>query len=276
MKLLSSKQELNDCLLNIIKDSQETLKIVSPFVDFEDTTNRWWIKQKWNDLIKLLNEKESFLEIYTKPYTKYNKINPVKYIKDNHITMNEDNIMTIRNLHAKIYINDDKALLSSMNLMLSSYNRSIDFGVVTETNEEYREVLDYCNKHVFIYNKKAILNDLSGKNIDAEFKENYYLILNKNEKACIRCNSEENPTYQDRIYIYVGIYVENKGYHLLEQDLMNINRKYNIEIRWSSPKKIHYFTLEKNKYPDTLLIPVINTSRNQMLGILTDIYNCIT
>ena len=128
---MQSKQELNTCLFEIITKSRNVLNIVSPFVDFWD--GQLNNEKKWNTLITTLKQKKSILEVYTKGECASRFLEKIK--------IGKNGLTTIENLHAKMYINDDTALLTSMNLVFPSFNRSIDFGVVTETKEEYNAVL---------------------------------------------------------------------------------------------------------------------------------------
>jgi hypothetical protein len=269
MKLLSSKQELNDCLLNIIKDSQETLKIVSPFVDFYDKKN----KQKWGDLIELLKGKESILEIYTKPKSFDNK--SVDYITKA-LKPAEDRIIPIHYLHAKIYMNDDTILLSSMNLTYPSFNRSIEFGVIIKKNEneeEYKAVLDYCNKYIFIYNKinqeafkKDVVNYFYEKNIEAKFYDNNCLYLVKNKKYILRC-------YFDLLHND-----KNMALHLDvgENDTDEILSKCKVKKRTGRNSTGIYYILKKNECGIPALISTIRIYKEEILETIMDVCNCIT
>jgi phosphatidylserine/phosphatidylglycerophosphate/cardiolipin synthase-like enzyme len=272
MKLLSSKQELNECLFDIIKDSKKTLKIVSPFVDFEYKDKR--NKYKWYDLIELLNKKEGILEIYTQPPTKYNK--SVDSINE-FTKMNENNIMTIHNLHAKMYINDNTALLSSMNLTFSSFKHSLDFGMVTENEKEYNDVLDFFKKHIYIHNKITIIEYFLAKNINAEFY--YYfentnrLFLRKNKDLVLRCYSAGYPN-DNKVDVYVRP-EERNAKKLFEHVHKKIFEKHNVKINWDGQGKSYCFSQEYN-YPHYGIISFINTSGNQIMDILVDIFHCIT
>jgi hypothetical protein len=265
MKLLSSKQELNDCLFDIIEKSQNVLKIVSPFVKFSDIIQGHSVW--WDVLVELLNKKESIIEIYTK--TKF-----VEKISKK-IKINENNIIPIHNLHAKIYINDDTALLSSMNLMYSSFNHSIDFGIVTENETEYREVLDYCNKHIFVHNTKSIREYFITKNIEAKFKgyfkEYYEFVLKKNDNTYLECKFRKYNSQNIRPVFYFSVMKNGKKY--ISENIFFNWKKDIVKIRWSEDKEMFYFTLEENECPNTL-IPV-DVFKEKILDILVNIVNYI-
>jgi hypothetical protein len=279
MKLLSSMQEFDDFLFDIIRKSEKTLKIVSPFVDFEDRRKN----QYWNDLIYLLKEKENILEIYTQPNTKYNKNKSVDLIRKS-ITQDESKIMTIHNLHAKMYINDDTALLSSMNLSYYSRKHSLDFGVITENEKDYNDVINYCNKYTSIYNKinqepikKHIIEYFSSKNIQAEFSSNddnnNALWLTKNGNSILKCHSIGRLNDGD---VDVHIRPERKNAKDASEYFSNtLSKRHNVKMEWDRRGKFYYFT-QKCNFPVVGIIPVINISENRIMDILVDIFDYMT
>jgi len=271
MRLLQSKQELNNCLFDVIEKSQNILKIVSPFVDFWD--NRLSQGKKWDRLIKALNSKKTILEIYTKGE------NVGKF--EEKINARKNSIVAINNLHAKMYINDDTALLSSMNLVFSSFNRSIDFGIITETKEEYNAVLDFFNKNIFIHNersveeiKKSVVEYFLGKNIEAEFYQRHCLVLQKGENTFVRCLLEDNNNYPDKLYVYLD--TTKNGLAYTDKSILYIGEKYGLEkLQRSKLRKTYYFRLEKDTIPDVSLSSAIHVYKDQILGILTELFDHI-
>ena len=275
-KLLSTKEELKETLLNIVNKSDKTLKIISPFINFYGIP-------EWDNMINALKNKKNICEIYTNPENKTKEgtkeENIIDYILRKKI-VNENNIIPVNNLHAKIYINDDTALLSSMNLTHSSFNKSIEFGIVTENPEERNEVIEYCKKYIFIYDRKTILDYFSKENINAEnvvfekdrnsiaefYEPAFYLKLKKDGGKFIQCYADKNDTYQDNIYFYFNIFKNSK------EKKIEINTGGLI---WSKSKKCYYTILPKNKYDEVLLIPVINVFSERILEKLMEIYNSI-
>jgi len=260
MKLLTSKPELNKSLIDIIERSHNTLKIVSPFINFGEHG------RKWDNLIETLNKKESILEIYTR----HKSINTIK----GELKINENKIIPVDNLHAKMYINDDTILLSSMNLVFPSFKNSVEFGIVIQKDETgYTDVFDYCNKYIFIYNSKDILDDLSAHKINAKFENYFYLTLKKNDNPIVKCSIEKYRNNPRKLFFFFDLQ-KNTNHDFIE----DIGKKHGIEIGWSTAKgreNYCFFSLEKFKYPEVSLIPIIKRSREKILGILVDIYNCL-
>jgi hypothetical protein len=71
------------------------------------------------------------------------------------------NLILIKDLHAKIYLNDTYAIASSQNLLQYSDVNSIDFGYSTETEEERNQLLNLIDQYLII--KKPIKLNVSEK-----------------------------------------------------------------------------------------------------------------
>ena len=56
--------------------------------------------------------------------------------------------MEIYRLHAKTYFNESEAIISSMNLNVSSDTSSLDIGVITKSKEGYNDVIRFYEKYV--------------------------------------------------------------------------------------------------------------------------------
>jgi len=68
----------------------------------------------------------------------------------------------IDRLHAKVYFNEREAILTSMNLNESSDNRSLDIGILTETEEEYKSIISFYEIHLKPHSHPAeLLNNLN-------------------------------------------------------------------------------------------------------------------
>ena len=265
MRLLSSKEELKDNLIKIIEQSQKELIIISPFIHFRD-----------NNLNKKLKGKENFLEIYTKIDGKTKKEKDDALIVLKKLVDNENKISLIDYLHAKIYINDNTALLSSMNFNDGAYAKSIDFGIITENKKEYDSVIDYCNKNIFIHGKKCILDYFSEHNIsdkNIKFEKNRdviakceegvnFLKLEKDKDTNIRCTVQKAQKSSNAFFIFEVM--KNGENCKLENKRYGTYRKGGYSI-----------FLSTDRDDDVSLIPILNKYKEKTLEILVDAYNCL-
>jgi phosphatidylserine/phosphatidylglycerophosphate/cardiolipin synthase-like enzyme len=277
MKLLSSKEKLNKALIGIIEQSQNKLIIISPFISFKD-----------NFLNEKIKDKKSILEIYTKLDNKKGKTDEEKEKIEKErkkvldvlkkLVDNEDNLLLIDHLHAKIYINDKVALLTSMNFNDAAFAKSLDFGIITENKEEYDNVIDFCEKNIFFYSKKKIRDYFSEKSISVKFEiirnsiakcdgRVNYLILEKDKNTKIRCHVQKGVS---KTHFYLEIIKNGKDYKLE-------NKKYGTYKRGEHviPLLIDEKNVELYQKEQPLLIPVLNKYKDKTLGILMEVYNCL-
>ena len=286
MKLLSSeekltsKEKLNKALIEIIEQSQDKLIIISPFISF-----------KYNNLNEKLKDKKNILEIYTKLDNKKGKTEEEKekiekerkkaLIVLKKLVDNEDNLLLIDHLHAKIYINDKVALLTSMNFSDDAYNKSLDFGIITENKEEYDNVIDFCEKNIFFYSNKKIRDYFHKINISVKFEKDRnsiakcdervnYLILEKDKDTKIRCHVEGSYKMASNTLFILEITKNGQNYKLE-------NKKYGT---YKTGK--HFIPLLIDKKDEELyqndtplLIPVLNKYKDKTLEILMEVYNCL-
>ncbi|WP_116789539.1 hypothetical protein [Flavobacterium psychrotrophum] len=114
-------------IMNLFDEAKEKVVIVSPYCKFD----------KWFKLvakIKKLRERNIEVEFYIRD----NEKEAYDQVMELGITP-----ITVANLHAKLYFNENKAIVTSMNLLLSSEINSIDIGYLTESHKEYNEITDF-------------------------------------------------------------------------------------------------------------------------------------
>ena len=126
MKLIKPKQ-ISGEIMTLFEEADKKVIIVSPYYNVT----------KWNKLLNCFQElkrRNIEIEFYVRE-NEWESINELKAIGFNSIA--------IPNLHTKLYINDKYAIVSSMNLNLSSDTNSLDIALKTETDAEYNDLLEY-------------------------------------------------------------------------------------------------------------------------------------
>ncbi|SEG47752.1 hypothetical protein [Flavobacterium urumqiense] len=119
-------------IMNLLDEAKEKVIIVSPYCKFD----------KWYKLVKKLKDLQS------------RNIEIEFYIRDNEPETLEQVLkigivpICIPNLHAKVYLNEKTAIVTSMNLLLSSEINSLDLGYMTSTKEEYLELIDFYETYL--------------------------------------------------------------------------------------------------------------------------------
>jgi hypothetical protein len=127
MYLETSTNSISGKIESIIKEAQEELFIISPYIQLKNWEN---IKQAINFALK--NDVKFTLIVRTPKSKDIEKI--LEQIKDFH-EMNFKLYM-VENLHAKIYYNKSEGLITSMNFYLHSAENNYELGVVVQESDE--------------------------------------------------------------------------------------------------------------------------------------------
>lgn len=82
----------------------------------------------------------------------------------------------IANLHCKIYINESYAIVSSMNLLLTSEINSLDIAYKTTSKEEYDEILEFYKRY---FNKNQNEKELLLESTTINYAEKLIVVLHE-------------------------------------------------------------------------------------------------
>lgn len=75
---------------------------------------------------------------------------------------NNVEVVGVPNLHAKFYINETEAVVSSMNLLTSSWANSLELGV-TVSGAAHQQLTDYLNKTIFPWAKSEPIASVNAR-----------------------------------------------------------------------------------------------------------------
>lgn len=134
MKLIKPSQ-ISGEIMTLIEEADKKLIIVSPYCKFSD-----W--KKFLNTISFLKRKKTTVEFYVRKGESKTS-DEVEKIGFNPIS--------VPNLHTKLYINENYAIVSSMNLLTYSDMNSLDIGYRTETENEYNELIEYYERYLRIF-----------------------------------------------------------------------------------------------------------------------------
>lgn len=142
-------------ILNLLDEANEKMVLVSPYCKFD----KWY---RLINKIKDLKNRNIPLEFYvregeteTKEQVKAIGIEPI----------------CIPNLHCKLYFNEKVAIITSMNILLSSEINSLELGYMTETSKEYEEVLEFYYTYLNKAGKAKVLDTSIEDKITQEISE---------------------------------------------------------------------------------------------------------
>lgn len=129
--------EISSKIMTLIDEAEEELIIVSPYVDIKD-----WEKMKKR--LKLAVNRNIKISFYCRANTKQN-LDPLRKIGIEPIL--------IEDLHAKIYLNENMAIVTSQNMVLYSDTNSLDIGHYTDDVNQIKPLRKFVDR---LLNSKKI------------------------------------------------------------------------------------------------------------------------
>lgn len=128
-------QAISNELMKLIKDAKEKIILISPYLKVNSQIQE---RLKTKSKVGTLSE---IVIVYGKTELKNSELEWIKEIED--LKLFEKN-----NLHAKCYINEDKAIICSMNLYDYSQQNNIEMGLMItkeQDKEAYQELIEEIN-----------------------------------------------------------------------------------------------------------------------------------
>lgn len=165
-------ENLENAVYEIIWEAESNLLIVSPFIKLDDYFKKLFDKHINNPKLHILivfgkNEREISKSLSKNDFDYFKKFLNIS-------------IVYIPNLHAKYYGNENKGVITSINLYDYSFKNNIEFGVFSETNilnkfttnaddQAWQTCYELAEKSEAIFIKrpvfeKKLLSSLLGKN----------------------------------------------------------------------------------------------------------------
>lgn len=121
-------------IFKIIDEADEILVLVSPYIKITG-----W--PKLTNRLKAVIQRGIDVKAYVRDGQK--NLNSIDELQQLGITP-----CLIPNLHAKLYFNEKGAVTTSMNLLKSSDQYSLEIGHKAETEREYEDIVGYYNKYI--------------------------------------------------------------------------------------------------------------------------------
>lgn len=161
MKLIKPL-EISAKILTLFDETKSRIIIVSPYMKIS----------KWYKLVNQLNGLKR-RGIIPQIYVRDDKENEGTYSDLETLDLS---YKKLPHLHSKIYLNDSCAIVTSMNLLLSSDINSLEFGYITESQQEYNDVFEYYLR--YIRKGKPILNEGIAEQLLPDMEE-FFLTIRK-------------------------------------------------------------------------------------------------
>lgn len=224
--------------MTLIEESDEHIVIVSPYVKI----SKWYKLLKKFDSLKKRNIPIDFI-------IRDDKTNQTSFTELNNLGIN---YTAIKDLHCKLYLNEKYAIVSSMNLLLSSEINSLELAYQTETETELNELKDFCKRYLNIDFSKSTEVDFDGewrdfvcssiserieRNVNAQQDNgNFNVNTGRNNYSAFIWNSKQN---QLRIS---GI-LSGKEYDFLIRNKQNMPEVKGLSIELQKGGNGHYDTI---------------------------------
>ena len=225
--------EISGKIMTLLDQAKEEFIIISPFNNIT-----YWRKL----LTRIIKAQERGVRItwYIRAKVVDNNIELIRSLGIEPIE--------IENLHCKLYMNENKAVVTSMNLTQGSDNSSLDIGYFVSEPEKYAELKDFVKTHIEI-KKSDLLQNLKPKIHSPE--KSFFEILQIDLKSLRLRNYDIKLVSKDMLaidnFVYKGMELrfERRGIYFrvdfrINQDTQIRDTIYNLmEARKSSLTKIY-------------------------------------
>jgi hypothetical protein len=163
MKLINPS-EISGKIMTLIEEADTRMILITPYCKFSD----WIIPE---EKLRIAIDRKIEIEFYIRDGESNESLAEVRSLGiEPHL---------VKNLNAKLYFNEKQAIVTSMNFLFSSETDSLELGHITESPEEYSELMSFFNRYI----KCADLQNEIGLNSESHKKNNDWLtplILNLN------------------------------------------------------------------------------------------------
>ncbi len=139
MRLIKPRQ-ISGEIMTLIEEAEKKIILICPYYKI----SKWY---KLTNIFKETKRRNIDIEFYVRE----NEVDSIQEIKS--IGFNP---ICIPNLHTKLYLNENYGIVSSMNLLLSSENSSLEIAMKTENQKEYLELEEYYLRYLKKYNNHSL------------------------------------------------------------------------------------------------------------------------
>lgn len=233
MKLIKPS-EVSSKIMTLIEESEEKIILISPYVKVA----------KWYKLVKKIEEAKKRnidIEFYIREDNGENN-SQAEVIKLGLIPIE------IKDLHCKLYMNEKKAVMTSMNLLLSSEINSLELGYETESKDEYSEIYDFYKRYISKHSEKEAQED------DSHWLDLLVEKCSKDDKKLkIYCDQGQvelkttHNTYSVFIWteknknlLRINGILSGKEFNLLDTNKDELSKKIGMQITGQEGRKGHY------------------------------------
>ena len=212
MAELVTDRDLRHAIESVIRHAEKFVFIVSPYIDLDEDIKKAFEHLK-TEVIKIIVYRQSDKTGYKSGISDYSR----EFLK----SLPNIEMVAVKNLHSKFYINENFGIISSMNLTKSS-NHNFEMGVEMHSEDEdeiYFEGLEYLLKDILLgqdsnmdierikniipkrpfvldYDSKRV--KINGDEISLNIFRSFHEKCNVKHGYCIRCGTTEMKFYPNQ------------------------------------------------------------------------------
>ncbi len=156
-KRILDTKEIVEELFYIINTSTKELIIVSPYIQLT----------RWNELYKAIDkalERGVPITFISRERDRYYRKDSMKILDE--FRKKGCSVFIVPDLHAKIYCNDERALITSMNLYRASTEKSKEIGVLITNEKNVKDTKEIISQII----KQNVKKSIEGKRIVSKVK----------------------------------------------------------------------------------------------------------
>lgn len=179
-------QNISSEIANLIRNSKDRLYLITPYLQ---------LNRLIKPLIKDIVFKNPRIQIILVCRSDKINVEDMKFLQD----LKNVQIWALDNLHAKCYINEETAIITSMNLFQFSEGNNYEMGIKIDKKTDepiYQQISDYIDiimresKEYEIKTKNAEKSTNQKNTSVKEYSKSSQNFSNQNSGFCIRCGAE--------------------------------------------------------------------------------------
>lgn len=271
MKILTNSNSVFGEIEKVVENSKEFIYIVSPFIKSELKNQISY--DKFRKAIELAVKEGTEVNFISKQPDEFYKGDPEKKLKE--FTDRGCKLYLVPNLHTKVYCNESKALITSMNLYMHSVINNEEIGVRISRKsdtKEFEKLLYYIYKLKLKSNKSEEIiresppeiekvDDLQGKNIEYIYvlkleNNKWWIGKSKNPSTRILAHKDglgSSWTRENRVIETIEV--------LEDGDLTEVTLSYMKKYEWQNVQGSAWYGNQLDKYIPVKILNYINEQK---------------
>jgi hypothetical protein len=245
--------EIATRIMTLIDNAETNLVLVSPYISIDN-----W--QKFKKCLQRAVDRGVTITIYARENAQQN-LDILRTFKVN--------LVLVKDLHAKIYLNDSYAIASSQNLIQYSDDNSIDFGYSTDTDKERQQLMGLIKQYLVVSKPTNTRTANVENNRDLSIEPEFVLLKPKDVRQIYeafydkygtgRMNGDEEYVYCTRLFPIADVMMREGLEIRLNSKMKQINSIVetleNLDLKSTHHQFKRIFNVKGGKYGEFMFLP---------------------